>query len=61
MCSSSPKQWANWLAMAEWWYNTNFHTTIAMTPFEELYGYKPSHLALGPHIQSTVIGVKSLL
>ncbi|KAK6143372.1 hypothetical protein DH2020_023720 [Rehmannia glutinosa] len=32
-----------------------------MTPFEALYGYKPQHLALGPYLQSHVLGVEELL
>lgn len=27
--------------VAEYWYNTNFHSSIAMTPFEVVYGQKP--------------------
>ena len=27
--------------MAEWWYNTTYHSTINLTPFEALYGYSP--------------------
>ncbi|KAK0595996.1 hypothetical protein LWI29_011826 [Acer saccharum] len=41
MTSARPMKWAWWLPMAEWWYNTNFHTALTMTPFEALYGYKP--------------------
>nr|GEV50698.1 ribosomal protein S7, chloroplastic [Tanacetum cinerariifolium] len=26
---------------AEWWYNTSFHSSIGMTPFEALYGFPP--------------------
>jgi hypothetical protein len=25
----------------EWWYNTSYHTTTRMTPFEAVYGQKP--------------------
>lgn len=41
ICGRFPKQWATWLPLAEWWYNTSYHSTIKATPFEALYGYKP--------------------
>eukprot|EP00253_Pinus_taeda_P031067 PITA_31067 len=34
-------QWVKWLPLAQWWYNTSFHTSTKMTPFMELYGYQP--------------------
>ena len=34
-------QWVKWLPLAEWWYNTSFHTVAKMTPFMALYGYHP--------------------
>jgi hypothetical protein len=34
-------QWHKWLHLAEWWYNTTYHTSTKMTPFEALYGYPP--------------------
>jgi hypothetical protein len=42
-CFSSEKQhqWAQWLPLAKWWYNTTYHTTTCMTPFEAAYGQKP--------------------
>jgi hypothetical protein len=42
-CFSSEKknQWAQWLPLVEWWYNTSYHTTTCMTPFEAVYGQKP--------------------
>ncbi|GJR23769.1 retrotransposon-related protein [Tanacetum coccineum] len=30
-----------WLALAEFWYNTNFHTAIQTTSYEAMYGQKP--------------------
>ncbi|PWA47683.1 hypothetical protein CTI12_AA343190 [Artemisia annua] len=41
MCGEQPKQWAKWLSLAEWWYNTNHHSSINTTPFEVVYGHKP--------------------
>lgn len=61
MCTGSPKHWHKWLALAKWWYNTNFHTATTCTPFEILYGYKLSQLALGPYIQTSVQGADDLI
>jgi hypothetical protein len=41
-----PKQWSNWLSLAEFWYNTCFHTALGQSPFEVLYGHTPSQLGL---------------
>jgi len=39
--SDKQTQWVKWLPLAEWWYNTSFHTATKMTPFMALYGYQP--------------------
>jgi hypothetical protein len=41
MVFQEPKNWAKWLPMAEWWYNTSYHSSLKMTPFEALYQYAP--------------------
>ena len=28
-----------WLSLAEYWFNSNFHTALKLTPFETLYGF----------------------
>ena len=33
-----PKTWARWLALTEWWYNSIYHSSINLTPFEAIYG-----------------------
>lgn len=43
--SDKPKQWAKWLPLAEWSYNTSYHTAIKMTPFEAVYGRTPPSIA----------------
>lgn len=42
--SSHPKQWRHYLAWAEFWYNSSFHTSLKATPFELVYGRKPPSL-----------------
>ncbi|MCH88698.1 hypothetical protein A2U01_0009589, partial [Trifolium medium] len=42
--SDEPQLWLRFLALAEFWYNTSFHSAIGMSPFEALYGRKPPNL-----------------
>ena len=48
--SDNPHKWAEWLPLAEFWFNSNFHTNLKLTPFEALYGFPPLTL------QSYVLG-----
>lgn len=41
MAGDWPKEWSRWLSLAEWWYNTSYHTSIKTTPYEVVYGQKP--------------------
>lgn len=43
-----PHQWLQWLPLAEFWYDTNFHTSLKLTPFEALYGFPPPKLQYIP-------------
>jgi len=41
MCSDSPAQWSKWLPLAEWWYNSTYHSTVKASPYEIVYGKAP--------------------
>nr|GEV09195.1 reverse transcriptase [Tanacetum cinerariifolium] len=38
MIRDKPKEWMQWLSLAEYWYNTNFHSSTNITLFEAVYG-----------------------
>ncbi|XP_019257786.1 PREDICTED: uncharacterized protein LOC109236005 [Nicotiana attenuata] len=40
-CSDSQSDWFQYLAAAELWYNTAFHSAIQCSPYEALYGQPP--------------------
>ena len=51
------KEWVKWLPLVEWWYNTSYHLSTQMTPFEVVYGRPPpSYIAYIPS-KSTVVDV----
>ena len=36
-----PRKWCSYLPWAEYWYNTTYHISTGMTPFQALYGWLP--------------------
>ena len=42
--ADKPQSWVEWLPLAKFWFNTNFHVSLKMTPFETLYGFAPPRL-----------------
>jgi len=61
MVFDKQNKWAQYLSLAEFWYNSSFHSAIKMTPFEALYGYAPPQLSLGSQPRSQVESVNSIL
>ncbi|KAK6126136.1 hypothetical protein DH2020_040114 [Rehmannia glutinosa] len=53
MIHTTPKKWLQWLPLAEFWYNTNYHTSMKLTPFQALYGYAPPLHSMGAYLDST--------
>lgn len=39
--SEASHTWSKWLPLAEWLYNTTYHSAIKSTPFEVVYGQPP--------------------
>jgi hypothetical protein len=37
--ADKPSLWVEWLPLAEYWFNTNYHTSTKLSHFEALYGY----------------------
>lgn len=58
MVQENPKEWKRWLPLAEFWYNSTFHTSLGCSPFKALYGHDPNLGAL-PAVEdlSPVAGV----
>lgn len=61
MVFDKQKEWVRYLSLAEWWYNTTFHRSTKMTPFEALYGYQPPQLGLGSAPKSRVESVNAFM
>jgi Integrase zinc binding domain/Chromo (CHRromatin Organisation MOdifier) domain len=61
MLLDQPKNWSQWLPLAQWWYNSNFHSSLKMTPFQALYGFAPPHPSLGHPPRSNIAAVDSFL
>ena len=59
--SDSPHIWAEWLSLAKFWFNSNFQSSLKLTPFEALYGF-PS-LTLQSYVLGTtrVVALGDLL
>jgi hypothetical protein len=48
------------LSLAEFCYNTSFHSALRLAPFEALYGYSPKHFAI-PDMPSSISSVEQWL
>ncbi|KAL1218617.1 hypothetical protein V5N11_018384 [Cardamine amara subsp. amara] len=61
MTADSPHTWSQWLPLAEWWYNTTYHSAIHITPFEVLFGQSPpTHLPYLPGERSSAVIDRSM-
>ncbi|WVZ01635.1 hypothetical protein V8G54_027704 [Vigna mungo] len=57
----NPKSWINMLPWAQYWYNTSFHHSLGMTPFQALFGRLPPKLERYEQNPKDSISVKETL
>jgi hypothetical protein len=48
VCGDIQGEWAKWLPLAEYWYNTTYRTSTQSMPLEILYGQHPIHIPYFP-------------
>jgi len=44
--NAAPSKWVDWLHLAEFWYNTTWHSALKQSPFVVLYGHTPKQLGI---------------
>jgi hypothetical protein len=44
--SAHSKKWSQWLGLCEFWYNTNWHSSLGKSPFEVIYGRQPRYFGV---------------
>lgn len=59
--NACPNKWANWLSLAEFWYNSCHHSAIGCSPFEALYGHLPRHFGISASDSVVVLELNSWL
>ena len=62
MIGDKPNEWTKWLPLAELWYNTSYHLSTQITPFEVVYGRPPppTYVAYIPGESSVAVVDQSL-
>ncbi|XP_034708944.1 uncharacterized protein LOC117931996 [Vitis riparia] len=56
-----PRKWSTYLAWVEYWYNTTYHASTKMTPYQALYGRLPPLIPAYPEGLSPVHEVDQML
>lgn len=59
--SAHPTKWSKWLSSCEFWYNTNWHSSLNKTPFEVLYGQHPTYFGLSANSAVARVDVQQWL
>lgn len=61
MTSHKPVEWSKWISLAEFWYNSNYHSATQMTPFKVVYVYDPPQLSFELILQSKIAVVDQII
>lgn len=44
--NACPNKWVDWIYLAEFWYNSSWHSALGFSPFQVLYCYAPKHFGV---------------
>lgn len=58
---ANPHKWNQFLSLAEYWYNTSYHSAIKMSPFVALYGKESRHWGIDSTYTCTVPSLEQRL
>jgi hypothetical protein len=61
MLFEQPRKWTRWLPLTQWWYNSNFHSSLNTSPFQTLFRYPPPSFTLGHPPKSEIEAVNTPL
>ncbi|KAG8083445.1 hypothetical protein GUJ93_ZPchr0015g6658 [Zizania palustris] len=45
---ASPRTWFQWLSLAQYWYNTCYHTSLHCSPYKVVFGVEPHYSFIPP-------------
>lgn len=52
--NACPSKWIDWIYLAEYWYNTTWHSSLGFSPFSVLYGQHPRHFGISAETATSV-------
>jgi hypothetical protein len=59
--NACPKKWLDWPPLAEYWYNTRYHSSNGRTSFEALYGHPRQYFGIPAGTESAITNMSQWL